>query len=445
MSKSPYLLENRSWLRCSPLTLFGLVMLLLLGALSPAYGQRARNRNNTDKEEEEKKVASTMRETTYKKLNEAQVKSEANEYEDALKILNKLMKKSDLNSYETAQTYNIYAFVYYSMENYPKAIESYENVLSQDKVPEAMVANSRYSLAQLYFTTENWKKAIENLEAWIPFAEKPGPLPYVLMAQGYYQLKEYRKAIPPVHKAMELAKENGEPIQENWYLLLRVFHYELKEFDKVAEILEQLVRVYPKKEYWIQLSSIYSELDDESRQLSTLEVAYIQGFLEDERDIVNLAVLLLQKDVPYKAGNILQKGIDSGAIPSNLRNWRLLSQAWSMAQENENAIPAMIKVAELTEDGTQDVALAQIYMDLGQWNNAIAAARKGLEKGGLKRADLANVLIGQAYFNQDKLEEAENAFAAAQDDERSRAMAVQWINYIASERKRKSELKQAMN
>ena len=218
----------------------------------------------------------------------------------------------------------------------------------------------------------------------------------------------------------------------------------MEEYQQVVDILEELIKLFPKKQYWMQLASIYGELDNQKKQLAVLELAYLQGFLKTENEILSLASLLLNNDLYVRAGKILSKGLDDGVITSTLEHWRLLAQAWTMAQENEKAIPALTRAAELSPDGKLDVILAQTYMNLNRWDDSIATARRALSKGGLSRPDQAHVMLGQALFELDRFDEARAAFLAAQADQRSRQLAAQWINYIDSEEDRRAQLAAAL-
>ena len=70
--------------------------------------------------------------------------------------------------------------------------------------------------------------------------------------------------------------------------------------------------------------------------------------------------------------------------------------------------------------------------------------QKGLDKGGVKRSDVANIMLGMALFNQRKLSAARNAFVNAARDKRSAKAARQWIAYVDSELKREDSLDQTL-
>ena len=94
------------------------------------------------------------------------------------------------------------------------------------------------------------------MELWLPKAENPGPDPHIFMGQVYYQMKDYRAAIPQIEKGISIAEERGTTVKENWWQLLRYLYYELEDYPKVIEILELMVEQYPKREYWIQLAGM---------------------------------------------------------------------------------------------------------------------------------------------------------------------------------------------
>ena len=65
---------------------------------------------------------------------------------------------------------------------------------------------------------------------------------------------------------------------------------------------------------------------------------------------VNLANLFLLHGVPVKAAKVLEKEVAAENIKADVRNLRLLSQAWYSAREDRKAIPPLKQAAELGED-----------------------------------------------------------------------------------------------
>ena len=122
----------------------------------------------------------------------------------------------------------------------------------------------------LYFATEDWRSAIEMINRWSSLTSAPTSQAYELLAEAHYQLKEYRKAIPPIRKTIELKRAKGQPVDERSYLLLRSAYRSLREYDQVAAVREELIRHFPGDKYWIQLAGTYGEAGEGREQLSPI-------------------------------------------------------------------------------------------------------------------------------------------------------------------------------
>lgn len=400
-----------------------------------------------EKPPEKTRKTPALRNEVYEKLAEAQELSENGDIAGATAVLDSLRDsqgKRALNSYELANMYNFYAFIYFQQEQYPKAIEAYKNVLKQPDLPIAMEVGTNYSLAQLYFVTEDYTAAINALNAWFKVAENPQPDAYVLLAQAYYQNKEYDKSLANVEKAMALAKEKGKEPKENWFLLQRVLYYDKGDMKKVAWVLEELLRRWPKKEYWTQASGIYGELKNEKRQLVALDTAYTAGMLEREQELLNMAYLYLGADTPWRAAKVVEKGLKDKKIKETSKNYELLGNALRAAQEVDSAIPALARAAELSDEGELWARLANVYLDNDDFANAAKAASTALKKGKLRRPDSTRIVYGMALFNMDKLPEARKQFVLAAKDERSKKMAKDWIKYLDNEVERRESMQDGL-
>jgi tetratricopeptide (TPR) repeat protein len=416
-------------------------VLLTLALCLPVQAQQS---GESEESQQETRRTGSISEKVYRKLAEAQELADAENYAGARAILDEVKANPKLSPYETAQLYNFYGFVYYAQDRFQDSIRAYETVLKQPDIPPGLRDQTLYTLAQLHFTTENWAKAIDLVKQWMASAANPGPEPYILLGSAYYQTENYRAMIEPIERAMEIARERDVEVKEQWWLLLRVAYYELDDYKKVKDILEVLVVNWPKKEYWTQLSAMYGELDNERGQLAAYRAAYDQGLLIRSNELVQMAQLLLQAEVPYKAARVLEKGLEDGVVDKTSDNYRLLAQSWQLAAEDKKAIPALKTAAGLSSDGDLDHRLAQSYLNLSQYDNCIEAARDALRKGGLRRVDSANIVLGMCLFEQDRYEDAKKAFRAAAKDDRSRTTANQWLQFINSEQERERQLQESL-
>lgn len=402
-------------------------------------------RAGDDGDERKTKQTAAMSEKVYKRLTEAQEIIEAQKYTEGLAILNDLLNLRSLTAYERAQIYSYFAYTYFTMERYKDAINAYENVLKQPDIPIALVMNSTYTLAQLYFIQEDYRQAIRLINDWFKLTDKPTETAYMLLGQAYYQLEQYKESLVPLMKAYNLVKGRGDNPKENLLLLLRVNYFNLNDYKNMIAVLKELVDLYPKSEYWLTMGGAYSEMKQLKKQMSIFEMLYEHGDLHSGNQQLNLANLYLLHEVPFKAANVLDAGIKSGEIKREVRNLRLLSQAWLQAQESEKSIAPLKEAAAKSSDGELELRLAQAYINLDRYREAVEALNRGLKKGKLRRPDTAYTMLGMAQFELKNFNSALRAFSKAAEDKRSAKSANQWIKYVQTEMDREKQLEESLN
>ncbi len=411
---------------------------LFLTAPSLVGEQVAQAQEVTKASEKQTRKTPALRTRVYDQLARAQGLADEGKIDEAIAVLDEVKDKaSSMNSYETAMMYNFYGFVHYNAENYDQAIESFEQVVQQQPIPETFEQSTLFSLAQLHMMRGNYDKTIEYLERWE--ALQRGELPIknlVLKAQAMYQKKDYQAAAGYIDEAI-LRQENSEEgykVDENWYILQRAVYYELKQPEQVTKILEKMVKLFDKPEYWIQLGGMYGELGEEKKQLAILEAAYQQDYIRSSSDVFNLAQLYYYHQAPYKAARLMEQAMADGVLEKNLRNLKFLAQSWSLAKENEQAIPVMQAAAQLSEDGELDAQLSQIYLNMDRFDDAIRTANQALDKGGLRNVGTTHLVLGMAFYNKKRFVDALNQFAEAEKHATSRGMAQQWRKFVSSEK-----------
>ncbi len=394
----------------------------------------------------------SMSEATFKKLSEAQEAVDAKDYNGALRVLNDMLANSKrLNGNEVGQVNNMLGFVYFSMEDYSRAIDAYRKVLAQgEDIPEGLEVTTLYTLAQLSFVAERYQDALDYMETWITKASNPGPDPHIFMGQVYYQMQNYPAATRQIEKGINIAQERNTPVKEQWWALLNFLYFEQENWPKVLETLEILVRDFPKREYWIRLAGIHAQEGNEKESVWSYEAAYAGGFLTKQGDLTNFAGLLMQEEVPFRAAKVLDKGMKDGIVEETARTLQNLGQAWQLSQETKKAIPVFEKAAKLSDDGKIFERLAQLYLDNDEFSKCVTSADGAIKKGGLRKVQSVYIVKGMCLYNQDKLSTARTSFVSCRNEARrdkddgNQRICQQWITYIDNESNRREQLKAAI-
>lgn len=384
-------------------------------------------------EEEEKKTGSTfMSQPTYNRISRAHTSIEEGKYQDALDELLDLADDVKDRPYELAVTLQSVGYVYINQEKWELAGQYFQRALDTNALPAEPEKQLIYSLAQIYATLGNHQKTIALLTNWFKTAENPPADAYIMMANAYAAQDKYTQAYPHVRTALDKA----DKLREDWYKLALGIQFELKKYTDAAETLEVLVANWPDKEvYWQQLSGIYIELGQDQKALATMAMAHRRGLVTDSEDILNLVRLYMLNEVPYQAGRILEPALERGDVEKTLRNYELLSQAWIQAREFDKGIAALSQAAALSDDGDLYVRAAQLEMSMADWEGAMEAARKAIEKGGLdsKKTGQAWLLLGTAAAEQKSFDVAINAFGKARGYPETRQTATQWLSFVQTE------------
>ncbi|MGD2129911.1 MAG: tetratricopeptide repeat protein, partial [Lysobacterales bacterium] len=232
-----------------------------------------------------------------------------------------------------------------------------------------------------------------------------------------------------------------EDPKESWYQLKLAAHYELEQYPQAAATLETMVSRWPaKKLYWVQLSQVYYKLKQEDKALSVLAMAYRAGLLDKSTEITYLSSLYSNSDIPYKAAEVLQKGISDGIVKPTRQNWTVVADSWYAAEELDKALAAYEKAGQASSDGVIDLRRGYILADMERWSAALEALNQALEKGGLedRKTGEAYLLRGMAQFNLGNLDSASADWGRAGRYEKTREAAQQWMNHLREERRRRA-------
>ncbi|TMS83578.1 CDC27 family protein [Pseudoalteromonas sp. S554] len=412
--------------------------LTLLPGVSIASAQAA--------QEQKTKRVPALREKVYSQLARAQKLADDGDVKAGLEALDSINERSSsMNSYEIAMMHNFYGFIYYNQNDLPKAIASFERVVAEEGIPETLRLSTTFSLAQLAMANSDYDKVIAFLDNWDEINTQPIPEGYYLLrAQTYYQLKDYKQGLDYITKVISLSDDEGKTPKENWLVLQRAMFYSLNQTNKVVEVLERMVKLYDKPEYWVQLSGMYGETGQEKKQLAVIEAAYQQGFLTSRADLRQLAQVYLYNGLAFKAAEVMSKAIDNGIAEKTAKNYAFVAEAMIQAKEDEKSIEYFVKAADLSEHGQYDQRLAEVYVNTEHYEDAADSARKALDKGGLDFESNAFVALGMAQYNLQNFDASILAFEQAEKHKKSQRLAKQWIKYVKREKVHAETLRTAL-
>jgi tetratricopeptide (TPR) repeat protein len=82
--------------------------------------------------------------------------------------------------------------------------------------------------------------------------------------------------------------------------------------------------------------------------------------------------------------------------------------------------------AQRASSGQIDVDIGRIYLSQRMFDRAIAALRKGIEKGSLENSDQTRIDLGVAYLKSGEAKQARDTFATVKANSEWRSLAELW-------------------
>jgi tetratricopeptide (TPR) repeat protein len=389
--------------------------------------------------------SSGMTKATYDRIAAVQQLFEEDQWATAIEKL-QAITEGRVSNYERAHAFNMLGFAWYQLDNLERSMQAYRSALAQENIPVSQTRWLLTTISQVALMAEDYaaaeRYAIELVE--LKYELPPEAASWVVLAQARIGQENYAGALSPMLKAIETDRDAGNQPREEWLLLLSSIYYMTDSFEAMREVLYELVALYPKEKYLINLAALHGELGDSRKQLALVEALLDDQRLQRSEHRLSLVNLFLANGLPYKAAALLQREIEAGRIEADKRNLELLSQAWYMAGERERSIPPLAQAAAISKEGDLHMRVARLYMDDYNWDSAEIAAQKAVEMSSGEQLGDALLLLGMAMANANKLEPAKRILKRAADHENVASWALQWLSFVETEQRRMDSL-QAMH
>jgi hypothetical protein len=391
-----------------------------------------------DKKDEKKKEAPKVSPKVAKPLKAAQDAMGQNDWDTALAKTLEAKALPELTEQDKYQIEEFLSYIYLKKQDYKNAAAAYDALLASGLLPPEQLVERLKVATPLNFQIQNYPKAIEYGNRWIEAAGAPVPDAESLVAQAYYIQDDFPNALKHAQAAIDSARAAGQPVKEAWLQIKLGAQNEADDQAGVAATLAELVQEFPNHKYWEQLLGVTQQVDetDDRVTLNLYRLMLEVDALRRDSDYVEMAQLAMEAGVPGDAVKVLDKGFTNKVLEQEdvARRRSLLQEAKTAAAADQKSLPTLDSEARNAKTGEADVGLGTAYLSYDQYDKAVEALKRGLQKGSVKRPDEAQLLLGAALLKLNQQDEAVKAFEAVPDSSKYARVANLWELYAKGPR-----------
>jgi len=348
-----------------------------------------------------------------KHLKTAQDAIQRKKWDQALAAIKQAQAVDTKTAFEQYKINELLWYVYLQQGRNLDAARLLEQQMASGLMPAGEKVERTKTLAQLYFRAGNYGKAIQYANQYLKAA--PGSQDMqLLIAQSYYQQKDYKSALAAAER---MTKSGQRPSEDVLQLMLRS-SYEINDQAGTTRALEMLIKYYPSQDTWQRLLDGYiAQTKHDDELLSLYRLAEDVGALTKARQYTDMSQGLVVAGFAIEGQRVIEKGLAAGVFQGEEqgRALRTLEAAKRRADAERAQLPRAAAQLAAATTGAQMYAVGKLYFSAGDYANAAAAIAKALAKGGLQDTDAAEMLCGIALSRQGKSAEAEKAFATIKD------------------------------
>jgi len=360
--------------------------------------------------------------------------ADAKNYDLALSLLDAQMTKVPADSYDMALLYQIKTQTLLQKGDFTNVITPLEKgiALSDSKTPtyydERTTREFLFFLAQLYLqeavqskkpelAAELYEKADVTMNRWLNLNKKTTADAQLIYAQLLYN----RGVQNPEHPDKVILKRCLDQVEiglhlsthpkDTFYVLKLVCLQQLDRNPEAVELLELLVKFKPdSSSYWQQLAALYLQSNQDLRAITAIERAQAHGFMTAPKDNFNLIGIYFNIGQYEKAAELLEAGLHTGKIESDMKNWELLALAYNQMERPYKAIDALKDAAKsFPKSGQIEFMIAQAYHSLDKSEEALPHLQAAVEKGGLTKPHSVYLFLAYVAYELKKFDIALDA------------------------------------
>jgi tetratricopeptide (TPR) repeat protein len=380
---------------------------------------------------EEAKPQQTLQPKVIKALRPAQEAMQKQDWETAYTHVQEALAVPEKQAFDDFQIAEMLAYIQLKREKYAEAAEAFVQSLNSGLLPEKDRPDRLKILTQLYMQLKDYPKAIEYGNELIESKPEPQPDILAMVGQAKYLSQDYRGAVDSLEKAVSIARSAGTKVEENWLQVVLSGYVQLKDAPGVLATLKELAVAYPKKTYLTDLFGQWKRSENDDRiVLNLYRVMFALNLLEFSEDYLRMAQLDMEMGFPGEAITVLERGNADKKFADEVEQVQYKKQlaAAKAAAVNDRKTLATLEQGG-TKTGEDEVQLGVALASYEQYDKAVTFLQSGISKGGVKRLDQAQIVLGHALHKLNRTADSQAAFGGVDKAAQLGLIAALWKAY----------------
>ncbi|MGO9593864.1 MAG: tetratricopeptide repeat protein [Steroidobacteraceae bacterium] len=349
-----------------------------------------------------------------KPLKAAQEALQAKKLDEALaKVKEAQAASGDKTPYDSFVINQLLLFIYVQKQDYSAAAPILESAAQSQYATPDQQRGWLKALMGIEYQQKDYAKTIDVGQQLLKHGVTDAET-YTTIADCQNKLGKFKEAAATIGEVLQHQDKPEERLlafQWNCYL-------KANDDADAEKVIEKLVTYYPKPDYWLNALAPLLRMDikDAHLQLNVYRLMNEVGVLKRATDYSEMAEIALDAGYPGETQVVLEQAFARNVFVEQREKDRyqhLLDGAKQRAATDKAQLGNVEHDAGGAATGDALVQLGAAYMTYGQNDKAVAAITKGIAKGGLKRPDEANLLLGITQFRLKNLPEAQKAFDKA--------------------------------
>lgn len=311
-------------------------------------------------------------------VNAAQDLAASGQFSGAISKLGEAIALPDLTPFERSTTYSILAQYKFEMDDMPGAISAFENAIKAGGLSSKESSDFERQIALLHIRNEQYVMGAAKLESWAQKTGARDPKTTEYIMQAWIQAERYQKALPWAEKWFSAAA----PKERRHFDLMNFLLHNSNLNGRQADLIKQMIMRWPDdRSLWDSWISLLAQDGREKDAFEVNKMLYLSGNLTSESEIKKIVEYYQYYEMPFQAGQIMEKEMNAGRIQVNASNLVRLSELFRQAREYERALPILEKAAQASKTGKSWARYGEALYNEGQCESAETVLKTSMDLG----------------------------------------------------------------